>query len=189
MRGLKNRLIYLSVCSLICINSSCKKENHTSSSTVGYFRINQVKVPLDSIIARIDTATNFISGYTQRTLQIYLFSGTKQLRMFANNWSWQMPPTNGVTNKSYWTCTKDSTCNSCIYVNPDRICDGAVIEWLTTPYSYSSVGTTTGYVDVVTDDTIHKTLDIQFTSHIYTSGMTDSILVDGELNKLNYYIY
>lgn len=176
---------------MICIGLySCKKDDTSSTVKIdGQLNINQVKAPLDSVTAVLDTSVNFVNGYTERRLIIYLFSGNNKLRLIANNWSYQNPPKNGITNKSYMTCTDDSSCNWCIGNIPDRICDGGVVDWFTLPYAYTSIGTKIGYVDIVSNDTINLTVNCLFSSILLNiNGQPDSILVDGEINKLKYLI-
>ncbi len=171
--------------------NSCKKEEDSVATTVipfeGSFRINQISVPLDSAIATLDTSTNFSNGYYERSLLIYLFSGNNRLRLIANNWSWHNPPLNGITNKNFMTCSYDSSCNSCIWKAVDHICDGTVIDWLTTPYSYTTVGTKTGYMKVLSNDNINKTVNCIFRAQaLNVNGQPDSILADGIIKNLKY---
>ncbi len=179
-------VVFLSV----LIFNSCKKDETNSSTQInGSLKIQQVNVTIDSVTAVLDTLVNSVNGYSERRLLIYIFSGNNKLRLMANNWSFQNPPQNGITNKSYMTCIDDSSGNSCIGVIPNRICDGGVIDWYTLPCGYTSVGTKSGYVDIVSNDTINQTVNCLFSCNLHNiNANQDSLLFDGELNKLKYTI-
>lgn len=175
---------------VVLVFSSCKKDENNSLVQInGRLTINQINVPIDSVIAVLDTSINFVNGYTERRLLINLFSGNNKLRLIVNNWSFQNPPKNGITTKSFMTCTEDSGCNVCIGVIPNRICDGGIFDWYTLPYGYSSIGTKNGYVDIVSNDTINKTINCLFNSNLLDiNSNQDSLLFNGELNNLKYTI-